>query len=322
MPIKIVPPQAGRTPYFRLRGTYLRVYIDRSTGSTDRRVAAQALAAIKREIERGSVSEKSGPRFDEAMKAYLDNGGDPRFLAPLLEYWKDTRLADIDQLAIAGCAAALYPNGSPATKNRQVYTPISAIRRAAGIDATLARPKGARGAQRVHWLRPEQALALLPACEAVGQRFGALCTYLLYTGSRLSEGLALDWRYVDLQAGTAYAPDTKNGEPRLVHLPPVVVTALASLPGRAGPVFGYAKSGYLYKLLRKAEALSGVYIPDGISFHIFRHTYGAWMKRAGADLVGTGAWKSKQAAGVYEHLEMKEEARKADLLPTRAKSVR
>lgn len=109
-----------------------------------------------------------------------------------------------------------------------------------------------------------------------------------------------------------------------MHLPPVAVAALANLvsfsqEAKLGRVFGYRKSGRLYKLLHKAELASGVQIPDGISFHIFRHSYGALMKRLGADLVGTGAWKSKQAAAVYEHIDTTEEARKADLLPVRVR---
>jgi hypothetical protein len=45
------------------------------------------------------------------------------------------------------------------------------------------------------------------------------------------------------------------------------------------------------------------------------------MRRyAGLDttcLVSTGAWKSRQAAAIYEHADVSEEGRKADLLPTR-----
>lgn len=66
-------------------------------------------------------------------------------------------------------------------------------------------------------------------------------------------------------------------------------------------------------------------IPQGVAFHAFRHSYAAWMRReAGLDtsaLVATGRWKDPASARVYEHVEASEEARKADLLPTRGKSV-
>ena len=67
--------------------------------------------------------------------------------------------------------------------------------------------------------------------------------------------------------------------------------------------------------LRKAAALSGVYIPEGIAFHAFRHTFGCWMRRSGCDtsaLVATGAWTSHAAARRYEHTDVSEAARASD----------
>jgi hypothetical protein len=55
---------------------------------------------------------------------------------------------------------------------------------------------------------------------------------------------------------------------------------------------------------------------------VFRHTYGAWQRRYGkldtSGLVATGAWKSRQAAAVYEHADVTESAKRADLFPTRS----
>jgi hypothetical protein len=105
-----------------------------------------------------------------------------------------------------------------------------------------------------------------------------------------------------------------------VHLPPVVVAALANVElVEDRTVFRLSKTGHLYDLLTEAARTAGVTIPERVAFHIFLHTYGAWMRRyAGMDtagLVATGAWKSRQAAAVYEHADVTEEARKANLLP-------
>jgi integrase len=76
---------------------------------------------------------------------------------------------------------------------------------------------------------------------------------LCYTGLRLSEALNLNWVNVRLQEGFAFVPDTKNGEPRGVFLPPVAVTAMRNLkPHSTGRVFRFAKSGHLYSLLKTA----------------------------------------------------------------------
>jgi integrase len=121
---------------------------------------------------------------------------------------------------------------------------------------------------------------------------------------------------------------TKNGVPITLSLPPIVVAALANLGADGGLVFRLAKSGRLYALVAAAEKASGVELPSRTAFHILRHSHATWRRReTGADttaLVETGLWKSREAAAVYEHLDVGEEARKSDLFPTprRAKSAR
>lgn len=325
MPVKLIPPRPGN-PNWQIRGSYLHVKrLYRSAGTPERRVAEQALKKLKRDIESGAFAAETGPTFASAALSYLRAGGEAKFLGPLNEYFQNTPLDKINQAAIDLAADTLYP-GDPAekaaTRNRAVYTPVSAILKHAGREKKLKRPKGARGKLRLHWLQPDPAHDLLDAGAALEPRFGALCTFLLYTGCRLSEALRLEWKDVDLPASFAYVRDTKNGDPRPVFLPPVVVAALANLDASGGgKVFRYTKGRWLYRLLDKASEASGVTIPDDIAFHIFRHTYGAWMRRhAGLDtsgLVKTGAWKSPDAARVYEHVEFSEEAAKAALLPTR-----
>lgn len=323
MPLKLVPPKAGRRPNYQIRGTYLGVYIDRTAGSPEKTVAKAELAKLKGEIERGSIAQRGEPTFAAAALAYLDAGGEARFLERLNDWFGDRRLSEIDQQALDAAAIGLYPDASPATRNRQVYSPMSAIMKRAGIRIPFARPKGSRGQSRLAWLRPEEAWRLLSAAENVHSRFGALCTFLLYTGCRLSEALSL--RPADLHLGEAFAyvRQTKNGDPRAVHLPPVVVAAMANIeldPERA--VFRLSKGGYLYGLFNDANFMAEIEIPDGIAFHIFRHSYGAWMRRYAkldtSALLAIRAWKSRASVAVYEHVVTSEEARKADLLPVRA----
>jgi integrase len=319
MPLKLVPPKEGRSPYYRVRGTYLGQYVDRSTQTGDRKVAAAALKLWREEIECGAYVAADAPTFASAALAYMQSGGERRFLPPLLEHFKEKPLTQIGQAEIDAAAVAVLPEAAAATRNRQVYTPISAVLRHAGIEKELKRPKGGRGAQRLHWLRPEEAYRLIAAAGELRPNFGALCTFLTYTGCRLTEALLLEPTDVHLVESFAYVRKTKNGDPRPVHLPPVVVAALANFEWRKKRVFGFSKAGRIYELLASAEKKSGIVIPEGVAFHIFRHTYGAWMRRYGgldtSGLVETGAWKSRQAAAVYEHVEASEEAKKADLLP-------
>jgi len=148
---------------------------------------------------------------------------------------------------------------------------------------------------------------------------GAFCTFLLYTGCRLGEAQALTWGDVDLDERQAFIPKTKNGKPRWVHLTPALVQTLGRLHRDRPYVFRRNRED-LYRHLDDASRLSGVVIPDGVAFHLFRHTWGTWMRKfGGLDTVGmmaTGAWTSRVSAEAYMHASTTPEARKADMLPT------
>lgn len=330
MPYKLVPPKPGRSKNWRIRGTEFGIPLDRSAKTGDRRVAAKLLAQWREQAQRDALSGPPKPKpltFALAVIAYMKAGGEKRFLAPLLRHFGEIELTEIDQAAIDGAAVALYPDASPATRNRQVYAPVSVILRRSGVLIPLRRPAGSAPKGRVVWLRPEEAFRLLDAATEANPRFGALLTFLLYCGPRLSDGLKLTWADVDLAGATATLRDTKNGADIPVHMAPVVVAALANLKGRKGKVFNLTKSGRLYHLWAAAEKAAGLALPERSAFHVLRHTYATWRRKyaAGdtAGLVGTGLWKSKTAAAIYEHVEASEESRRSDLLPTqtRAKSV-
>lgn len=179
------------------------------------------------------------------MTSYVNAGHDDRFLAVLLEHFKETPLAHINQAAIDNAAVTLYPDASPATRNRQVYSPVSAILKHAGINTQIKRPAGAQGTQRTFWLSVGQAFALLREAKKLYERFGALCTFLLYTGCRLNEALKLEWSAVELDRGFAYVGKTKNGQARAVHLPVFLVSALKQIEAQTGRMFRLSKAGCL-----------------------------------------------------------------------------
>lgn len=323
MPLVLKEPRDTR-PYYSVRGTYLGIYINRSTKTADRATAKKVLKQFEKDIERGRFTEevKKGPTFTTAAARYVRDGHEGRFLDRIAAYFGDTPIDQIDQEKIDDAAHALYPTSTNATRNRQVYSPVSAVLRHAGVDLRLRRPAGANGARREFTFRQEQADALIRAAMEHEEEFGLLLLFLLYTGCRLGEALSLTIDDMELQHATALARDTKNGTNRRVHLPPQLVAALACHPrglDREGKLFRYHKGQRLYQRLERACAASGVDIPDGVAFHAFRHTWASWMRRyAGLDttgLVATGAWLSPDAARRYEHAVASEEAQRADMLP-------
>ena len=319
--LELKPPRKGKTPYWSVRGTYLGQYVDRSTKTAERRKAAKVLAKWKEEIERGEFSRPGDPTFLSAAVAYMQGGGERRFLEPLISHFGEKLLQRLDQAAIDSAAAQLYPDASPATRNRQVHTPVAAVLHHAGIRMAIKRPKGAEGQKRTTWLWPEDAFALFRAAGEVDEEFRIFLIVLCYCGPRLSEALyEMLCDGVRLSESFAYIGHTKNGEPLAVHLPPEVVAALAnhprSLDRKGERVFRFGKNGYLYTLMRETKEKAWL---SWVTFHTLRHTYGTWMRRyAGLDtrgLVGTGRWADEDSVRRYTHVVASEESRRADMLP-------
>jgi integrase len=363
MPWKLVPPRAGKTPYWYVRGKYCGIRLNHSTGASEADAAARIIVTWRIQAERGEFKlpgkqpdpQRSAPTFATAAIAYMRANGDGSHLEPVLKAWPNKLLSDIDQIAIDALAAELYPNATAATRNRQVYTPVSAILKHVGIEKKVKRPKGWRGKKSTSWLEPDQAFAAFDAADKIDPEFGLLCRHLLYTGMRIEEALTRRLRDLQLDRAYCYLPNSKNGEPRGVHLPPFLVDAFRAQPprrtvllpipkgqfgfqkGQGGnapddvgvpwlerrpdaKLFRFHQGGVLRDKLKATWKAVGLTFPwrQG-GFHIFSHTYGSWMHRWGNldthGLTRTGRWADPDSADRYVHTQQREEARRADLLP-------
>jgi len=343
MPLYLRDPVPGKTPNYAIRGTYLGVTVDKGTGTPVKKLALEILKRKKLDIEQGHFVRPGETTFGQAADRYIIAGGDAKYLfdagaseaeqiKPLLERFADVPLSKIDQAAIDDAAGALYPNAGSPTRNRQVYTVVSAVLKHAGVERKVRRPKGWQGRRRTAWLRPEQAAAVFAACDKLPTRtshlrieFRIFLRLLCYTGMRLGDALGLQCSNVDLKAKTALLPKTKNGLPRMVHLPPIVVQELKHLPvpieGRVGKVFRFSAGSRLRERLDDVFKIAGVVIDDSerVKFHIFCHTWGTWMRMFGGltteDLLTTKRWTDPESAKVYDHMVVSDPAKKADLLP-------
>lgn len=342
MPLKLIPPSPQRrTPYFTVRGTYLGCYVDRSTKTDRRKDALKILNEWREQIQRGEyrtgkevVAQPEAPiekTFAHAALSYIQAGGERRFLGPAIDQLGAKLLDAIDQAAIDAGAVAAFPKGAAAYRNRNFYTPVSAVLKHAGIERKIRRPKGWRGKRSTKWLEPEQAFAIFKAADEIDLEFGILLRFYCYTGRRLSEVLDIVLSDVNIKRQTIYLPDTKNGEPAPVYLPPVLVAALANHPrGLNRPdtekLFRWRKSGRMYKLWKAVKLAAGIDLPKRQGgFHVFCHTYGTWLHRLGLDawdMTETKRWKDPASAKRYAHTEPGAMARKADLFPVEKKSRR
>ena len=150
-----------------IRGTYLGVPVDKSSGTPKRSVAQSILKRIEGEIERGEHQrteikpDRPAATFMSAAVAYLETGHRKRYVGKLMKHFGEMPLADIDQATIDEAALTLHPNAGPGTRNAAVYTPASAILHHAGVDIEVKRPKGGKGRVVTEWLSQEDAFAIM-----------------------------------------------------------------------------------------------------------------------------------------------------------------
>lgn len=246
MPWKLVPPHTRkdgkRIESWYARGRYCGIRLDHSLDTRDEDAAKRIFTTWCKQAERGTfvipakqrnpAAESGAPTFTRAAIAYMRAGGDGSYLALIIKKWPTKLLSEVDQIAIDTVAAELYPNETPATRNRQVYTPIAAVIHRAGIEKKIKRPKGWKGKKSMSWLEPEQAFALFKAADKLEPEFGLFCRFLCYTGLRLDEALSRELRHLNLDRAFLYLEDSKNEEPRGCHLPPWLVAAFKSQPPR------------------------------------------------------------------------------------------
>lgn len=325
MPLKLVEPKPGKTPYYYVRGTYLGVYVERSTKTSERATAARVVRKIKDEIESGAIARRGEQTFADATVLYITATKNESYLQPIIERIghlpvKSIKQSDIDQLAIE-----LYPNATPATRNRHVYTPVSAVLKFAGVDFRLRRPKGWRGKELVDWLRPEQAEEYMRVAADLDPNFHDLAFLCLSTGCRRGDAQGLRCRNVWLSEAYILLPDTKTGVPRAVHLPPEAVAMLANrdLSDPDALVFGMSMMTVKRRVQEMKKRLP--WLPER-ALHVLRHSFGAWMRRyAKMDdegMLRLGVWKDRQSVSRYSHADVSAEARKADLLPLPNRSAK
>ena len=170
MPLRLIPPRKGKTPNWGIRGTYLKVAVDRSSGTHRKAVANRVRQQIERAIERGDYPaprpSPDAPTFLSAAVAYMKAGRSPRYIGKLIEHFGETPLAEIGQAEIDAAAIAMYPSVTPATRNRCVYPQRRAVRprrRARGMVEGRAAAGDRRKAQCL--IRGEIVERLCCACQ-------------------------------------------------------------------------------------------------------------------------------------------------------------
>jgi len=162
----------------------------------------------------------------------------------------------------------------------------------------------------VRWLEPDERTRLLAACDASPwPKLGLLVRFLLGTGARLGEAMALRWCDLDLIQRRAYLAVTKNGDARVLVMPETLVAALRQHRAiGAALVFGReddpSKPFHFRKHWNAARTAAGM--PD-LRLHDCRHDVASQLVMNGATLHEVGqvlGHRSVQTSARYAHLSI------------------
>lgn len=235
MPLKLRPPRPGKSPNFEIRGTYLGIRVDKTSGSPRRSVALAELKRIENAIERReyqtqkTASDRQQLSFADAAAGYLEAGRRRKYVSRLVKHFGETPLTEIDQAAIDAAAIAICPATTNGTRNASVYTPLSAILHHAGIKMPIRRPAGAKGRVVTDWLAEHDARAIIHAADAIAADFGLFLRCLLYTGLRLNEVLTWRWEDFDFATSQPWVRRLKGGIPSPVRLRPDLMESVKAM---------------------------------------------------------------------------------------------
>lgn len=172
--------------------------------------------------------------------------------------------------------------------------------------------------QRKRFLSEEEVGRLLEAAKASSwPKLHLLVLLALTTGARRGELAGLRWPDIDFDARTAILHDSKNGDPRLLTIPPLVMAELAKLR-ELGDTLVFARPGAPYTPFdfRAAwwTALEAAGIErwkpadradQGFRFHDLRHSTASFLAANGASLFQIGevlGHRSSATTKRYSHL--------------------
>jgi integrase len=134
---------------------------------------------------------------------------------------------------------------------------------------------------RTRWLTPLQVRTILENSPYWLQPIVGLA---VSTGMRRGELLTLHHSEINLENQTAFLPQTKNGDSRLVPLNDFALTVIRSLPPNPNPnglLFPDIDPLNVSVSFQRACRRAGI---NGFTFHDLRHTFASYLRQQGHDL--------------------------------------
>lgn len=237
--------------------------------------------------------------FQEVAEAYVQAGGEARYLARLVDHFGHRPVDQITAMSVRSAALELYPDAAPATRNRHVITPARAV-------LYFAHEMGWRMPARIRLFLAPKTRKTVPAgrrwletfvdqCDADDLPHLAACVlFMNLTGARVSEAIGLLGEHVNLRQRTALLVKTKTDVNSLRYLPDHLVERIRDLAPRVGyRVFRYGSRFSVNERIAAVCARSG--LPYKSSHSVGRHAFATNALNAGVSVrvaMDAGGWRS------------------------------
>jgi integrase len=246
-----------------------------------------------------------------------------RLCAWWVNEYGSTRVADLGVLKLRAARDKLKDGGETERGAATINRYLSAFRscwnwgRTAGLipqergwpsRLLLTEPRG-----RTRYLTDDELEKLIAAARKHSALMYAAVVVSLGTGMRQGELLRLEWKDVDFARQRVRILETKNDQPRAVHLPAIAVEALKAL--KAGPVVGQRSVFFFASKVKSKDAKSALSARwkvvrknaglEDFRWHDLRHSCASFLAQKGATLLEIGSvlgHKSPSVTMRYSHL--------------------
>jgi len=282
-------------------GTIAGKRIRKSLGTRDKKVAEEIRAQYEARVwKRHTYGEEAVRLFEEAAISYMKQGGEGRFLPPIIKHFKGRAVGTIKPAELRSMALTIFPTAAAATKNRQAIVPARAV-------MNHAHDMGWCGAIKVKMFETPKSNKHKPVDRSWLDAFltqadndklwhlSALVLFMNQTAARVSEAVNLLGEHVDLSERVAVLAKTKTDEWSVRHLTAELVSRLAGLDIQEGErVFSYTDPKSVNKRIAAVCKRAG--IEKRTTHSAGRHSFGTnAMNVPDADIktaMDAGGWKS------------------------------
>lgn len=292
MSLKLIPPNKRRNRYWYVMGRFQGQFIECSTKAATKEDAEKFKARLENELRNAAQLKREPMTFAAAADHFIafrqPQAYDVRRIERLKDFFRGRSVEDIGQADMVAAAERFHAGAAPATKNRSVLVPLSAVlhyaenndwRDPIRLRGWRVPPREARPVKQDD-ARLFMAEVLREKCQTAVKHLFVL--WILKHGTRAGETLSAKGRDIDTSRGLFRLYVRKTGDWKTFPLDPEVMAALMAVFPRGlpeGRIFPWSHRNLFRWFSRVAQRA-------GVSFtpHMARHAVGTSLKDAGAPI--------------------------------------